>query len=175
MDDVTAFERFTEIRLRLRQQQARPVLAELFWWVHRRVKVELPRSPIGTALQYLRNNWRAFTRFLHDGRLEMDTNFLERAMRHVAVGRKNWMHVASPRGGKTMAILTSLIYSAKLHHLDIFAYLRDVVTRIAAPSHQPPRRAPPTQLDPTHDGLKVTRPGLTRSPNVNLPFAVRVR
>ncbi len=126
------FEVLAEHRLRLRQKHSRPILAEFLRWLRKTVPTNWPKSPLSRALTYMRNQRHALTRYTTDGHLEMDNNFIERAMRHSAVGRKNWMHVASERGGETMAILTSLIYSAKLQKLDLLAYLTDVLTRISA-------------------------------------------
>ncbi|MHC4886933.1 MAG: IS66 family transposase, partial [Planctomycetota bacterium] len=71
-------------------------------------------------------------RYLENGECNIDNNFIERAMRHSAVGRKNWLFVGSEAGGETCATLSSLIYSAKLQKLNLFAYMRDVLAKIPA-------------------------------------------
>ena len=91
----------------------------------------LPKSKLGQAVSYLRNNWDALKRFLSDGRLPIDNNEAERDLRCVAVGRKNWMFVGSEEGGERTAIILTVIASAHRHHLDVWAYLRDVLERLA--------------------------------------------
>ena len=92
----------------------------------------LPKSPIGQAIAYTLSNWDALVRYSEDGDLEIDNNGAERSLRGVAVGRKNWMFFGSDNGGRTAAVLTSLITTSKRHHMDPFAYLRDVFERINA-------------------------------------------
>ena len=78
------------------------------------------------------SNWKALTRYCDDGDLEIDNNAAERSLRGVAVGRKNWMFYGSDQGGRTAAVLTSLIATAKRLALDPFAYLRDIFERISS-------------------------------------------
>jgi transposase len=92
----------------------------------------LPKSPIAQAIAYTLSNWEALQRFAEDGDLEIDNNGAERSLRGVAVGRRNWTFFGSDGGGRTAAVLSSLIASAKRHHIDPFAYLRDVFERINA-------------------------------------------
>ncbi len=129
---LAAFERLAAHRLRLRQSHAVGILAEMKAWLDSLAPTTLPKSPLGTALRYLLGRWKSFTRYTTDGHLDMDNNAAERAMRHTAIGRKNWLFAGSKRGRKTMATLTSLIYSAKGNGLDPFAYLRDVFERLPA-------------------------------------------
>ena len=91
----------------------------------------LPKSPIGQAIAYTLSNWDALVRYCQDGDLEIDNNGAERSLRGVAVGRRNWTFLGSDNGGRTAAVLTSLIATCKRHHIDPFAYLRDVFQRIA--------------------------------------------
>ena len=118
-------------RYELRQAKSIPLLADFDAWLTRQEAAVLPKSPAGKAISYVRSNWAALNRHVEDGDLEIDNNAAERAMRHIAVGRKNWLFAGSDRGGETGAMLTSLLYSAKLHRLDLFAYMQDVFTRIA--------------------------------------------
>jgi hypothetical protein len=92
----------------------------------------LPKSPVGQAISYTLGNWEALVRYCEDGDLEIDNNGAERSLRGVAVGRKNWMFFGSDNGGRTAAMLSSLIASAKGRRVDPFAYLRDVFERIPA-------------------------------------------
>ncbi len=91
----------------------------------------LPKSPEGQAIAYTLSNWKALTRYCEDGDLEIDNN-AERSLRGVAVGRKNWTFLGSDGGGRTAAVLTSLIASCKRLGIDPFAYLRDIFERISA-------------------------------------------
>ena len=91
----------------------------------------LPKSKLGKALGYLRNNWEALKRFLGDGRLPIDNNDAERDLRRIAVGRKNWLFVGSRDGGERASVILTVIASAHRHDLDVWAYLHDVLQRLA--------------------------------------------
>ena len=91
----------------------------------------LPKSKLGSALAYMRNNWDALKRFLSDARLPIDNNDAERDLRRVAVGRRNWLFVGSHQGGERTAVILTIIASAHRHDLDEWAYLRDVLERLA--------------------------------------------
>jgi len=119
-------------RLGLRQERSQPLLDDLKAYLEReRLKV-LPKSPIAQAIGYMLSNWQALVRYTKDGDLEIDNNAAERSLRGVAVGRRNWTFFGSDNGGRTAAVLSSLIATAKRHHIDPFAYLRDVFARISA-------------------------------------------
>jgi hypothetical protein len=83
-------------------------------------------------MAYASNHWGALTRFLEDGRLPLDNNAAERALRPIALGRKNWLFAGSVRGGEAAAIILSFLESAKLQGHNPYAYLRDVLTRLPA-------------------------------------------
>jgi hypothetical protein len=83
-------------------------------------------------IAYTLSNWDALVRYCQYGDLEIDNNGAEPTLRSVAVGRRNWTFFGSDNGGRTAAVLTSLIATCKRHHIDPFAYLRDVFQRIAA-------------------------------------------
>jgi transposase len=117
-------------RRELRQENAKTILDKIKEWLDEQQGVVLPKSPIGEAIQYARNNWTALTRYLDDGDLAIDNNAAENALRAIAIGRKNWMTLGSDRGGRAAAILYSLVQSAKRHALDPFLYLRDLFLRI---------------------------------------------
>ena len=118
-------------RLALRQERAQPLLDDLKAYLEReRLKV-LPKSPIAQAIAYMLSNWEALVRYTEDGDLEIDNNAAERSLRGVAVGRRNWTFFGSDNGGHTAAVLSSLIATAKRHHIDPFAYLRHVFARIS--------------------------------------------
>ena len=87
---------------------------------------------MGQAITYALNQWEALCIYTTDGDLAIDNNSAENALRRVAIGRKNWLFCGSDNGGRTSAILFSLIASCQRHKVEPFAYLRDVLTRIAA-------------------------------------------
>ena len=93
--------------------------------------VVLPKAPIADAIGYARNQWGALTRFLDDARLKLDNNTAERQLRRVAVGRKNWLFAGSDEGAERACVLYSLIASCKLHGVNPFDYLRDVLVRVS--------------------------------------------
>jgi transposase len=119
-------------RLALRQERSVPLLQDLKAYLERERPQVLPRSPIGQAIAYTLSNWDALVRYTEDGDLEIDNNGAERSLRGAAVGRRNWTFFGSDNGGRTAAVLSSLVASAKRHHIDPFAYLRDVFARISA-------------------------------------------
>lgn len=123
-------------RQRLREERAPPRLEQFKAWLHSvqaaRGGPILPRSPMGEAITYALNQWEALCVYTTDGDLNIDNNPAENALRRVALGRKNWLFCGSDTGGHTAAILFSLIATCQRHNVDPLAYLRDVLTRIAA-------------------------------------------
>ena len=89
------------------------------------------KNPLAKAMAYMLNRWRAFTRFLDDGRICMSNNAAERAERRVAVGRRNWTFCGSDSGGQRAAVIYTLIETARLNDIDPKAWLADVLARIA--------------------------------------------
>ena len=129
------------IRLALRQAKAVPLLAQFKAWLESRQATcggpVLPKSAMGQAVAYALNQWDALNVYVTDGDLAIDNNAAENALRRVAIGRKNWLFCGSDTGGHTAAVLFSLIATCQRHYIDPFAYLRDVLTRIAAhPMHR---------------------------------------
>jgi len=90
----------------------------------------LPKSPIGGAIGYVQNHWEALIRYASSGYLAIDNNVAEQHMKTIATGRKNWLFTGSENGGKTMAVLFSVVSSCQRHGHDPFVYLRDVLTRL---------------------------------------------
>jgi transposase len=119
-----------EFRQLQRAENAAPLLAELGQWLE--AQSFLPKSLIGKAATYTRNQWVALNRYVQDGELSIDNNRAERAMRPVAIGRKNWLFVGSPKAGQRAAILMSLVASCKNNGVEPWAYLKDVFTRLAS-------------------------------------------
>ena len=87
---------------------------------------------MGQAIAYVLNQWEALAVYVTDGDLAIDNNAAENALRRIAIGRKNWLFCGSDNGGHTAAVLFSLIATCQRHDVEPFAYLRDVLTRIAA-------------------------------------------
>ena len=119
-------------RLLLRRKESVPLMKRMEFVINSPAAMKLlPKSKIGQAFGYLRNNWEALKRFLGDARLPIDNNEAERDLRRVAVGRKNWLFVGSEEGGERTAIILTVVASAHRHDLDVWAYLRDVLERLA--------------------------------------------
>jgi transposase len=116
-----------------RQAEAKPILREMSLLGRAMEKDVLPKSPLGEALTYLRNQARYVYQYIRDGRLEIDNNGAERQLRGVAVGRKNWLFAGSMNGLRRAALLYSLVQSCKLVGVEPWAYLRDVLDRL--PTH----------------------------------------
>jgi hypothetical protein len=91
----------------------------------------LPKSPEGRAIRYTLKNWTALTRYCEDGDLQIDNNATERAIRGVAVGRKNWVFFGSDEGGKNAAVLRSFVASCQRVRVDPFVWLKDILSHIA--------------------------------------------
>jgi transposase len=120
-----------EQRRRQRRARAGPLLEELHAWLRNMVGRVSAKSEIAGAIGYSLTRWRALTRYLDDGRIEIDNNAAERALRGVSLGRKNYLFMGSDAGGERAAAIYSLVETAKLNELDPEAYLREVLTRIA--------------------------------------------
>ena len=114
----------------LRREHALPILQSLRKWIEQQSRDVLPKSPIGQACTYTVNQWDALLRYCEDGDLSIDNNVAERTVKIPAIGRKNWLFVASEAGGDRAAILFSLTASCKANQVEPFAYLRDVLTRM---------------------------------------------
>jgi hypothetical protein len=108
-----------------------PLLAELRDWLEATRSRISGRSELAAAIRYSLSRWDALTLVLRDGRACIDNSAAERAMRPIAVGRRNWTFAGSDAGGHRAAAINSLIETAKLHSLDPQAYLRHVLERIA--------------------------------------------
>jgi len=121
-----------QARRALRQKKSKPILEDIHAYLERERPRVLPKSPEGEAIAYTLSNWKALTRYLEDGDLEIDNNGAERSLRGIAVGRRNWTFYGSDNGGRTAAVLSSLIASSKRLGLNPFAYLRDVFERISS-------------------------------------------
>jgi transposase len=121
-----------EQRHRLRQEKLRPKLIELRKWTLEVKDRVPPKSLTGQALGYLDNQWSKLFRVLDDGRLELSTNAVERAIRPFVIGRKGRLFADTPRGATASARLYSLVETAKANGIEPFAYLKQVFTLLAA-------------------------------------------
>ncbi len=120
-----------EKRLELRRQFVKPRVDELEAWM-KSERAKLSRhNDVAKAMDYMLNRWTSFTRFLDNGKICLTNNSAERALRCIAVGRKNWTFCGSDRGGERAAALYTLIATAKLNDVDPEAWLADVLRRIS--------------------------------------------
>lgn len=115
----------------LRHERSHLVLEQMQPWLQGLQNTVLPKSPLGEAIRYALNQWQPLTRYLDDGRLAIDNNIVERQIRGVAVGRKNWLFAGSDEGGKRAAVLYSIISTCALQGVEPWAYLTDVLQRLA--------------------------------------------
>jgi transposase len=120
-----------EIRKSIRQARARPLLDSMRSWFELMLAKLSRKSDTATAIRYASSRWRALTRYVDDGQLEIDNNAAERALRVVALGRKNYLFCGSNAGGERAAAIYSLLGSAKLNGLDPELYLHHVLEQIA--------------------------------------------
>ena len=116
-------EKTPEERFALRLERSQPVLDEMHAWLNTVQAQSLPKSALGHAVKYCLSQWPKLLRFLLDGRLELDNNRIERAIRPFAIGRKNWLFAKTPRGATSSAIVYSMVESAKANGLRPAAYL----------------------------------------------------
>ena len=117
----------------LRQQEAIPLLVGLKQWMVENYKNVLPHSVIGQAIFYSLQRWDKLSIYATDGRLRIDNNLVENAIRPVAVGRKNYLFAGSHNGARRAAMLYSFLGTCKMNHINPFEWLRDVLIRI--PEH----------------------------------------
>jgi hypothetical protein len=115
-----------------RRARAGPVLDRFAEWLDGEARTARPKSPLGAAIASARNGWASLTRSLTDGRLAIDNGPAERAVRPLAVGRRNWLFVGGDGGLGTAAVLLSVCASAKRHGLNAWSYLRDLFDRLPA-------------------------------------------
>jgi hypothetical protein len=120
-----------ELRCSVRQTRSRPLLDELRQWMDKTLRSLSTKSETAGAIRYALSHWRALTRYVDDGLLEIDNNSAERALRGVAIGRKNYLFMGADSGGQRAASLYSLIGTAKLNGLDPAFYLRTILATIA--------------------------------------------
>ena len=126
-------------RLALRQAESRPIVTGIRAWLDERDREELPKSPLREGVNYLRNRWEAFERFLEDGAIPIDNNRTEGVVKGPVMGKKAWLFFGNENAGQTAAIFYTLTMTCKRHSIDVQAYLTDVFRRI--------RTATPAELE----------------------------
>lgn len=119
------------LRLQLRQEKSLAIVTDLREWLVAESPSLLPKSPIAQATNYALRHWQALTRYLEDGFLDIDNNVAELTLRHIAIGRKNWLFAGSRNGAQTAATLFSVTSTCHRHGIDAFAYLQDLLSRLA--------------------------------------------
>ncbi len=157
IDEIFAVERTINgrsaaERVAARQQQSKPLILDLEIYLRDQRMLLSAKSDTAKAITYIMSRWVAFTRFLDDGRICMSNNAAERALRGIAIGRRNWTFCGSDAGGHRAAAIYTLIETAKLNDVDPQAWLADVLARL--PDH-PAKRL--DELLPWN--WKASRPG----------------
>jgi transposase len=120
----------SEQRYQIRQQTSLPILTTLRPMLEGLRDKVLPQSPFGKAARYCINEWAALNRYLEDGRLEIDNNLTENAIRPSAIGKKNWLFIGHPEAGWRSAVIYSIVVSCQRRGIEPWDYLRDVLTRL---------------------------------------------
>jgi hypothetical protein len=130
-------------RTEIRGRESRLLLDRLKSWLESATaKSVLPASKLAQAIQYIRNHWEALNEYVCDGALPIDNNWVERLMKRVACGRKNWLFVGSERAGMRNAALMSIASSAHRADLDVWTYLEDVITHMNRGTAEPEQLLP---------------------------------
>jgi transposase len=124
----------------LRQTKSLTVLTTFKTWLEAEQPKVLPKSLIGLAIAYTLRHWAALERYTTDGFLDIDNNIAERALRQIAVGRKNWLFAGSADGARTAATLFTIASTCHRRHIDVFAYLHDILQRLAHDPNPPPEQ-----------------------------------
>ncbi len=151
-----------------RREHAKPVLRAFRPWLAARIDAKtgiLPKSALGEAITYASRNFKALTRYTMRGYLSIDNNAAERALKNVVIGRRNWLFAGSDQGGKSAAVIYTLVESAKRCGANPYEYLRDLLTRLpeARPS-EISQMVPDAWLKSHADETRTVPPHLTYTP-----------
>jgi hypothetical protein len=119
-------------RQQTRQQRSRPLVEAMHLWLTQQLDRISGRSTLAQAIRYALNHWNGLILFLDDGRLELDTNTVERAIRLIALTRKNALFAGADSSGRHWAIIASLLQTARLNNVEPLAWLTDVLERIVS-------------------------------------------
>ena len=137
-------------KLAERRKHSKPLVDKLFEWCDAQVDLVLDDTPIAKAIGYSRNQRVALRRFIEDGRLPLHNNGSELQLGRQAIGRKNWLFVGSDDGGRNNARFVSLLASCQLHHIEPWAYLRDLLCLLPEwPAHRASSSPPRTGTRPS--------------------------
>jgi len=121
-----------DARRELRVSESIPVLDKIERYLTELAPRALPKTTLGQAVTYARNQWEALRRYTEDGRLSIDNNISERTLRHQAIGRKNWLFLGSEAAGPRAAVLYTILAGAKRHRIEPWVYVHDLLLRLHA-------------------------------------------
>jgi transposase len=139
--DAKAFD--AAARMSLRQEKSVPLLSSLKDWFDQLAVAALPKSPLGEAVTYARNQWSALNVYVTDGALDIDNNVAERAVKPFAIGRKNWLFFGSDDGGRRLAILSSFMATCLQFGINPWIWMKDTLTQLpTTPADQLTRLLP---------------------------------
>jgi len=134
---------------KLRLEKAKPILSEFKTWLDNKVNMTPPKGLLGIAVNYTLEQWNKLCRYIEDGRITIDNNLAENAIRPFVVGRKNWLFSGSPRGADASAAIYSIIETAKANHLEPYRYLRYLFAKIPFVENDAEyENLLPTRIDP---------------------------
>jgi len=123
-------DKSVEERYQIRQEKSKPQLQKMRDWLDKTLENTLPKGKAGMAIAYLNKNWEKLTTYVNDGRLNIDNNPVENAIRPFAIGRKNWMFSNSQDGAKSSALIYSIVETAKANGIDPYTYLQALFSRL---------------------------------------------
>jgi transposase len=133
----------------LRQEKAKPILSKFKGWLDKKANLTPPKGLLGTAVYYTLDQWDKLCRYTEDGRIPIDNNLTENAIRPFVVGRKNWLFSGSPRGADASAAIYSIIETAKANNLEPYRYLRYLFAKIPFVENDAEYESLlPTRIDP---------------------------
>jgi len=151
-------------RRAVRQERSKPVLDAMKPWLVQTLATLSQKSETAKAIRYVLGRWESFIRYCDDGRIEIDNNAAERALRGVAIGRRNYMFAGSDAGGERAAAIYSLVGSAKLNGHNPEAFIRQVLERIADHPINRIHELLPWNLQPTHANAPTGKDPLPKLP-----------
>jgi transposase len=122
--------RTADERCAVRREQSKPIIDDLESWLRAKLALISQKTKLAEAIRYALSRWEGLSRFIDDGRIEIDSNVVERSIRPIALNRKNALFAGSDGGGEHWAIIASLVESCKLNRIDPQSYLADVITKI---------------------------------------------
>ena len=120
----------------MRSSHHRMVIERLHRVLKKLQRRYLPQSPMGQAISYALNQWPMLERFLEHGEVEIDNNLVENAIRPTAVGKKNWLFFGSEEAGQRSAVVYTLIENCRMHSIEPYTYLKDVLERLPTTTNQ---------------------------------------